>query len=130
MERTTYEAVVLGMLIAFAGGAVMLRYHRGQPRWAAEPTVALTGRVTVARLDAAPQRLNINVAGLAELDALPGITPSAACAIVACRTRRPFTDIAELAAIPGIGARRLEQLSQHLYCAPLANAAARTNELP
>ena len=114
---------MLGMLIAAAGSAVVVRYHRSRHVWRHVATIGLTGRVAVARLDPAPHRINVNAARAEELDAIPGITASAAAAIVAQRARHPFTDLAELAAIPGIGAKRLESLANHLCCDPVTNAA-------
>ena len=130
MERRTYEAVVLGILVAAAGSAILIRYNASQHHWRQGMTVPLTGAVHVARLDAPKPRLDVNTARADELDALPNVTPAAAQAIVAHRLERPFSDLAELAAIPGIGARRLETLAEYLYCAPVTDAVQRTHEQP
>lgn len=130
MERRTYEAVVLGILVAAAGGAILVRYNASQHRWRPGMVVPLTGSVHRARLDAPRPRLDVNSARVEELDALPYVSLSAAHAIVAHRLERPFTDVAELVAIPGIGARRLEALADYLYCAPVTDAVQRTHEQP
>ena len=53
--------------------------------------------------------VNINLAGVAELDALPKIGPSLAAAIVAHRDRKgPFASVDQLLDVPGIGPATLE----------------------
>lgn len=87
------------------------------------------GSVTIAAADRAPGpsgagtrpsgspapagagRVNLNTAGEAELDALPGVGPVTAKAIVAHRTAHgPFTDVAQLGDVDGIGPARLAKL--------------------
>ncbi|MEL6189803.1 MAG: helix-hairpin-helix domain-containing protein, partial [Myxococcota bacterium] len=58
--------------------------------------------------------LDLNRATPAELEALPGIGPSRAQAIVAQRERRPFRRVAELVRIRGIGRKTLRRLRKHL----------------
>lgn len=54
--------------------------------------------------NASPGKVNINTAGVAELDALPGIGPGYAQRIVAYREQHgPFRTIEELQKVPGIG---------------------------
>jgi len=48
-------------------------------------------------------RLNLNTAGVAELDALPGVGPVLAQRIVDHRKQGPFTSVDELDDVPGIG---------------------------
>ena len=56
-------------------------------------------------------RTNINTAGIAELDGLPGIGPSKAQAIVDYRNRNGlFRTIDDLLNVPGIGAQTLERM--------------------
>jgi len=55
--------------------------------------------------------VNINTADLAALDALPGIGPSTAQAILDYRTENgPFTSVEDLLKVPGIGSKTLEDL--------------------
>lgn len=56
-------------------------------------------------------RINLNTAGVAELDGLPRIGPSMAARIVAWREANGrFTSIDDLLAVPGIGEKTLESL--------------------
>ncbi|MGF7123687.1 ComEA family DNA-binding protein [Rhodococcus sp. AG1013] len=58
-------------------------------------------------------KVNLNTAGEAELDALPGVGPVTAAAIVAWRqTNGKFTDIAQLGEVDGIGPARLAKLRE------------------
>ena len=53
-------------------------------------------------------RVNINTASATELDALPGVGPSTAQAIVAYRTKKgPFGKVEDLLNVPGIGPSKL-----------------------
>jgi DNA uptake protein ComE-like DNA-binding protein len=55
----------------------------------------------------APHRVNLNKAPIADLEALPGIGPKTAEAIVRAR---PIRDLQALDAVPGIGPKRIEAL--------------------
>ena len=53
----------------------------------------------------------LNSADIAELDALPGVGPATAAAIVTDRERNgPFVSVADLARVPGIGPAKLSAL--------------------
>lgn len=66
-------------------------------------------------------RLDLNTATIAQLEALPGIGPAIATAIVQRREQvGRFGSIEELDAIRGIGAKRLEQLRPFLMVGPPA----------
>lgn len=55
--------------------------------------------------------VDVNTAGLAELDQLPGVGPATAQAIVSYRERSgPFRSVAQLLEVPGIGPAKLETL--------------------
>jgi len=57
--------------------------------------------------------VDLNRADAAGLEALPGIGPSLAAAIIAYRTEKgPFTRVDELTKVPGIGQVKMEQLSK------------------
>lgn len=81
---------------------------------ATAPTAASTAGTNTA---AAPNgkgdkaRVNLNTATEAELDALPGVGPVTATAILAWRsTNGRFTDVAQLGEVDGIGPARLARL--------------------
>jgi len=54
--------------------------------------------------------LDLNRAEAASLEALPGIGPTRAAAIVAARCERGFARVGDLRRVPGIGARTLERV--------------------
>jgi competence protein ComEA len=58
---------------------------------------------------------NINSATVAELDALPGVGPAKAAAILQYRTQHgPFTTVEELARVPGFGAAAVARLRERV----------------
>ena len=60
---------------------------------------------------AAPEAVNLNTAGLEELEALPGIGPALARRIVAFREQHgPFRRVDDLLEVPGIGPVLLQRL--------------------
>ena len=75
------------------------------------PGAATTGK---AKRSAGTGVLNLNGATLEQLDALPGISPKAAAAVVARRTTRPFARPEDVLEVPGVGRRRFERLRPHL----------------
>jgi competence protein ComEA len=84
--------------------------------WAAQaeplpPGAATTGK---AKRAVGTGVLNLNAATLEQLDALPGISPKAAAAVVARRTTRPFARPEEVLEVKGVGRRRFERLRPHL----------------
>ncbi|HVE92927.1 MAG TPA: ComEA family DNA-binding protein [Actinomycetota bacterium] len=61
---------------------------------------------------AAAKKVNLNTATVAELDTLPGIGPATAQKILDFRTQHgSFKTVKDLGKVPGIGARKLEQLA-------------------
>ena len=57
--------------------------------------------------------VDLNRAGLAELQRLPGIGPKLAQRIVDVRTTKPFTTVDEIRRVPGIGVKTLEKIRPH-----------------
>ena len=59
--------------------------------------------------------MNINTAGLAELDALPGVGPATAQAIIDDREANgPFTAPEDLMRVSGIGEKKFEKLKSSI----------------
>jgi competence ComEA-like helix-hairpin-helix protein len=79
-----------------------------QQAWAHQhcPTPATALRATPSP----SERVDLNTATVAELDALPGISPTVAQRIVAQRQRRSFSSLADLDEVPGIGPKTLQRL--------------------
>jgi competence protein ComEA len=75
----------------------------------AEP--ALRGHPAAPMVMGSAPRLNLNSASVSELDALPGIGPARAAAILQERqTRGPFTSVEELSRVPGLGPAAIARL--------------------
>jgi len=76
----------------------------------AAPTTATSG-AKAPSVAATDQLININTAGIAELDKLPGIGPKYAQAIIDYRNQNgPFVRIDDLVKVKGIGPKTLEKL--------------------
>ncbi len=58
--------------------------------------------------------VNLNTATLDQLDALPGISPRVAAAVVAERTGRPFSRLEDVMRVKGMSRKRFERLRPHL----------------
>jgi competence protein ComEA len=68
--------------------------------------------------------LDPNRADARALQALPGIGPARAAAIVAERGRRPFRDVADLRRVPGIGPVTLRRIDPWLAVAETSGGAS------
>jgi competence protein ComEA len=69
------------------------------------------GATPAAASGSAPGPVNINTANESQLDALPGVGPSTAQAIISYRTEHgPFASVDDLASVKGIGPSKLAQL--------------------
>lgn len=60
------------------------------------------------------QRVNLNTATQAELEALPGVGPSLAKRMIAARQHQPFRSLADLDRVSGIGPKLLKKLQPHV----------------
>jgi competence ComEA-like helix-hairpin-helix protein len=111
----------IGPHVVFSGAGAL--WAGGQTGGGAVGPVALGGPCFTSTVQlprcppaqGAPAPLNINTASLAELDALPGIGPSKARAIVRYREEHgPFTAVEALDAIPGLSRATLVRLREQV----------------
>jgi competence protein ComEA len=100
--------------LAGVGAAALL----GMGVWAAYPAWGVPNPAAeigwTGRLDAA-RRVDINQAGVAQLEALPGIGPVLAQRIVEERRRHgTFLSVDDLARVQGIGTKRAQALGAYV----------------
>lgn len=75
----------------------------------------LVASIALSPLPAVAQTpINVNTATAEQLDALPGIGPARAAAIVEARTRRPFRRLTDLLRVSGIGRATLARLAPYV----------------
>jgi competence ComEA-like helix-hairpin-helix protein len=60
------------------------------------------------------QRVNLNTASQAELEALPGVGPGLAKRIIAARQQKRFASLADLDRVSGVGPKLLKKLEDHV----------------
>ena len=107
---TKSEVVLLGLTAAFLCGLAALS---AQDRAAREPGAAVETEIQVPPEEVAPEfrPVNLNTAGLEELDSLPGIGESLARRILAYREANgPFESVEEIMEVSGIGEAKLAEL--------------------
>ena len=75
------------------------------------PGAATTGK---AKRTAGTGVLNLNTASLDQIDALPGVSPKLAAAVVAERAVRPFGRPEDVMRVQGMSKKRFERLRPHL----------------
>ena len=75
------------------------------------PGAATTGK---AKRPAGRGMLNLNTATLDQIDALPGVSPKLAAAVVAERAVRPFGRAEDVLRVQGMSKKRFERLRPHL----------------
>jgi competence protein ComEA len=82
-------------------------------KWA--PHLMFTGVSADTPLSVEPGRIDLNAAGVDELDALPGIGGARARAIIAFRdSAGPFRNVADLSRVPGVSGALVRRLAPHL----------------
>jgi competence protein ComEA len=100
----------LNLAAPVADGARIAVPRAGQPALPVDPG-AVSGGVPDDNGGAAAGPVNINSATASQLDALPGIGPATAQAIVSDREQHgPFASVDDLARVRGIGPAKLAQL--------------------
>jgi competence protein ComEA len=62
--------------------------------------------------------IDVNAAGVAELQRLPGVGPALAQRIVEARTEKPFRSVNDLRRVRGIGSKTLDRLRPHIRLEP------------
>jgi competence protein ComEA len=72
--------------------------------------------------------VNLNTASEKQLDALPGVGPKQAKAIVAYRATKPFARAEEIVKVKGFGKKKYEKLKQHLSIAGPSSLAVMPGE--
>jgi len=74
------------------------------------------GAATTGKAKRAPGSgvVNLNTATLDQIDALPGVSPRLAAAVVADRTARPFGRPEDVMRVRGMSKKRFERLRPHL----------------
>ena len=87
--------------------SVLLSASSPSGLWAQPPVESGENR---ASADEDDQRIDINAAGVEELERLPGIGPTRAQAIIAERTKRRFRRIEDILRVRGIGRKTFRQL--------------------
>ena len=76
--------------------------------------MTLSAVTSATAADTTPQLININTAGAAELETLPGIGPSKSRAIIDYREKRPFGKIEDIMRVKGIGRKSFLKLKPFL----------------
>ena len=90
------------VLFVLACSASLWRFFDGAPR----PI-----RVSGSPVAAVEYKVNLNTAGAARLELLPGIGPVTARAIVEYRSEHgPFAQLSDLKRVPGMGAGKVEKI--------------------
>lgn len=103
----------LGGLALLALGVLAWQHHRAPIR--VEPAVDSTQALRWDRALEAARRVDINTAGVAELERLPGVGPALASRIVAYRSRHGrFRAARELIRVPGIGSKTYDALDDYV----------------
>lgn len=109
-KPTRGELVLLGLTAVFLCALAGLS---ARDRAALEPGAVIETEITVPREEIAPDfpPVNINTAGVEELDTLPGIGESLAGRIIAWREANgPFESIEQIMEVSGIGEAKFAEL--------------------
>lgn len=107
----TIEPASASGTVRGAGPVAAARKGLARPR-GGKKEASLTGRV------------DINRAGVEELQRLPGVGPKLAQRVAQERLRRPFTSVDDLRRVPGIGERKLESLRPYVTAAGAGDTQA------
>ncbi|WP_410875009.1 helix-hairpin-helix domain-containing protein [Nocardia sp. A7] len=101
----------LGSIMIGAGRAPTTPSNTASSKTGSSSTAGSTADPSTAGAPPSTSRVDLNTATETELDALPGVGPVTAKAILAWRTTNGrFTDVAQLGEVDGIGPARLARL--------------------
>ena len=127
-EAERRGAIVVAALLMLGAGYDLWRDGTAPPAvlpadppasGAASAPAAAGPRAAAAPADTATGTLDLNRAGVDELDRLPGIGPTLARRIVDHRRAHgPFREVDELLAVRGIGPRLMERIAPRLMAGP------------
>ena len=120
MKLGTAQKVLLAVTALFV--TFTLAFFIGRSSVHAQITTERAPETLVRELPAAeappeqPQKLELNRATRAELEALPGIGPVLAERIVAWREANgPFVSVEQIMDVEGIGEKKLDELRESIY---------------
>ncbi len=120
--------LVIGLLSLAVGSAAWLRLNRPVLNTAGSAGPGDRGRGSFHWPDS---RIDINSAGLAQLDLLPGIGPGLAQRIAADRLANGrFTSVDDLTRVPGIGPRIIERIRPFAVAEPIDLQASAAEHPP
>ena len=118
------RAVVLFLAASVVVGSLVLGVGRVDPSASADGVQDVVGAAADDQ-EVRPLRVNVNAAGPAELERLPGVGPSRAAEIIRLRDERGrFGTIDELLDVRGIGPITLERLRPFAIVADTSAGAA------
>lgn len=91
---------------------------KNAPRKRATTSSGPSDSTPASSLKSSTGLLDLNSASAQELEALPGIGPTLANAIIQYRAQQRFTSVDDLNNVPGIGEKRLNDLRPHVSVSP------------
>lgn len=114
-ERGLIILVAIGIIAS--GVALLPPLFVSQVRVTVAPIKLSGARVLLPTFLDSPPKVDLNSAGIDELEELPGIGPAKAESIVAYRTEHgPFHSLDELANVSGIGKSIIDRIADLVIC--------------